>query len=98
MILLTTVHTTGVNWEGVLTVVASITVVLTAFTGLIMRSMKSAIRSEIHDVIALDVSPILVEIQNELKQHDTRIARLEGVEEGKQYVVRAANVTTVNPG
>jgi hypothetical protein len=41
------------------------------------------------------VVPKLDVITVELRLHDTRIARLEGVEEGKRMANAAANVTTM---
>ena len=94
MIIAGAVHTTGVNIEGVLANVASITVILGVFGAMLLRSFKRAIKDEIRDVIASEVTPALNVIKDELRSHDTRIARLEGVEQGKRYAVAAASVTT----
>ena len=91
------VHTTGVNWDGVLANVASITIILGAFAAVIVRSIKRSIVETVEGVISKKVTPVLESIQNELKQHDTRLARLEGVEEGKRQAVAQAGVTTVAP-
>lgn len=89
----TVVHTTGVNWDGVLANVASITVILVAFGAVIVRSIKRSIRDEVAAVIDDRVTPTLTRIQARLDGHDTRIARLEGVEDGKRQAIAAAGVT-----
>lgn len=88
----TTVHTTGVNFDGLLTSLASITVLLGFFSTLIIRLMKRSIKDTVETVILERVSPTLNTIQLELKDHDTRIARLEGIEEGKRQAVAQAAV------
>lgn len=89
-----TVHTTGVNLDGILANVASISVILGVFAAFIVRSIKRSIVDTVTAVIDKEVKPILDLIQRELKDHDTRIARLEGVEEGKRQAVAAAGVST----
>jgi predicted nucleic acid-binding protein len=91
------VHTTGVNWDGVLANVASITVILGVFGAVIIRSIKRSIKDEVSDVVATQVTPLLTKIQARLDGHDTRLARLEGVEEGKRQAIAQAGVTTVPP-
>lgn len=97
MIFAQVVHTTGVNLEGVLANVSSITVVLGVLGAFIIRSIKRSIKDEVGDVIAKQVTPVLNEIKDEIRVHDTRIARLEGVEDGRRQAVAAAGVTT-KPG
>lgn len=87
------VHTTGVNWETVLANVASITVIIGAFGALVLRVLRRSIKDEIHSVIASDVTPILNGIRTEIRDHDTRIARMEGVEEGKRQAVAQTAVS-----
>lgn len=94
MILAVTVHTTGVNIDGVLANVASITVIMGAFGALLLRSFKRSIKDTVTSVIDAEVKPVLDQIQDMLRDHDTRIARIEGIEEGKKYAVAAAAVTT----
>lgn len=88
------VHTTGVNIEGVLANVMAISVILSGASALIIRTIKRSIKDTVCDVVAQEVTPVLTEIKNELRLHDTRIARLEGVEEGKRQAVAAAGVST----
>jgi hypothetical protein len=90
----TTVHTTGVNVEGLLTTLASITILLGFFSTLIVRMLKRSVKDTVEQVVADKVTPILAEIRVELKDHDTRIARLEGIEEGKRQAIAAAGVTS----
>jgi uncharacterized membrane-anchored protein YhcB (DUF1043 family) len=88
------VHTTGVNWDGVLANVASITVILGVFGALVVRSIKRSIKDEVTSVIANEVSPKLDSINSQIQKHDTRIARLEGMEEGRKQAVAQAGVST----
>ena len=88
------VHTTGVNWDGVLANVASITIILAAFGAFIVRSIRRSIKDEVTGVIRDEVTPKLDTINLQLQRHDTRIAHLEGVEEGRRQAVAAAGVTT----
>jgi hypothetical protein len=88
------VHTTGVNWDGVLANVASITVILGVFAAVVARNIKRAIKDEIRSVISSDVTPALEKINTQIQKHDTRIARLEGVEEGKKQAIAQAGVST----
>ena len=88
------VHTTGINYEAVLANVVAIIVIVGGISGLIVRSVNRSIKAAVKSVVASEVTPVLNEIKDELRSHDTRIARLEGVEEGKRYAVDAAGVTT----
>jgi len=92
--LATTVHTTGVNWDGILANAAAVIVIFSAFGAIFLRAIKSAIKSEVTTVIDNEILPKLNDIQVLIRNHDTRIAKLEGVEEGKRYAVDAASVTT----
>lgn len=91
---LVTVHTTGVNVDGVLANAVAIIIIVGFFTGIIVKLIKRSIGEAVRTVIEAEVTPILNQIRDELKQHDTRLARLEGVEEGKRYALDAAGVTT----
>lgn len=82
----TTVHTTGVNWDGVIANVGGITVVLVALFGLLARVMKTQLK----EAVTTQVAPLFAEIQSQLQQirsdvdsHSTAIARLEGFQEGR---------------
>lgn len=88
------VHTTGVNWDGVVANVAAITVTISIIAAVITRSVKRSVREQISVVITRDVTPRLDAIATELRNHDNRIARLEGMEEGKRQAIAAAGVTT----
>lgn len=96
MIDVTTVHTTGVNWDSIITLLSAIVAIFAVFSGIIVRAIRKSIRAQVLDVVTAEIKPILTEIQNQLKRHDTRIARLEGVEEGKKYAIAAAGVTTTD--
>ena len=92
MIFAVTVHTTGINIDGVLANVASITIIMGAFGALLLRAFRRSIKDEIKDVIDTEVMPKLDSIQESIRDHDTRIATLEGVERGKRYAIDAAQV------
>jgi hypothetical protein len=92
-VLAVTVHTTGINPEGILANVASITIILGAFGALLLRQLKRSIQDTVTEIIGSQVTPSLEQIKAELKRHDTRIARLEGIEEGKRQAVAQAGVT-----
>ena len=98
MLSVLTVHTTGINWQGVLTNVASITIIVGAMLAFVVRTVKGSIKEQIEAVIKTDVMPIRQEIETSLRDHDTRIARLEGVEEGKKQAVAQAGVSANIPG
>jgi hypothetical protein len=91
------VHTTGVNWDQVITNIVGITAILSAFGAMIVRSIRRSVRDQISDVIGTTVTPQLDGIGATLAKHDTRIARLEGFNEGQRQTVAAAAVTTT-PG
>lgn len=80
------VHTTGVNLEGVLAIVVAMTIILTFFTGVLVWLVKRSIADAVRDAMA--------PIEKRIDDHDTRIARLEGVNEGRRQAVAAAGVTT----
>lgn len=89
------VHTTGVNIDGVLANVASITVILAALMGLMVRSIKRSLNDTItnivKDTIASEITPKFDEIKSDmgqvkgtLSEHAISIARLEGIREGQR--------------
>ena len=84
-----TVHTTGINPDGLLANAVSILIIVGFFTGLIIRLVKRSIGDE--------VSKAMAPIVKRLDEHETRLARLEGVEAGKRYAIAAAGVSA-NPG
>lgn len=90
----TTVHTTGINWDGVLANVAAITIVFAAVGAVITKSVKRSVGDQVSGAITDQVVPRLEKISGQLSDHDRRIARLEGVEEGKRQAIAAAGVTT----
>jgi hypothetical protein len=95
-----TVHTSGINWDGILATVAALTVILTPILtvagSMIVRSIKRATKDEITSVIDAKVTPTLDEIRRDLRRHDTRIARLEGIDEGKRLAVAQAHTTSTD--
>ena len=89
--ILAAVHTTGVNWESILTVILSLTTVVGGFTGWLFRRLdrnrsrsESFVRDQIK-VVSDALSHRLDAVDRHLEQQDrqvdnvsTRVARLEG--------------------
>ena len=88
------VHTTGVNWDNVVVLMAAFVVILSFFGGILLRAFRKSIKEEVASVIHSEVTPLLDKITKRLDAHDTRIARIEGIEEGKKQAIAAAGVTT----
>lgn len=95
MLFAAAVHTTGINWDGVLANVASITVVLGVAATAIIRNIRRSIKDQIESVVDKKVTPVLEHIEGTLSRHDTRITRLEGIEEGRRSAIAQAGVTSV---
>jgi hypothetical protein len=89
------VHTTGVNIEGILANTVALVVILTAFTTFIIKMVNKSIKAAVVSVVTNEVTPVLKEINDQLKAHDTRIAKLEGIEVGRRYAVDAAGVGVI---
>lgn len=109
MFLTQVVHTTGINWDGVIANVGSITAVLAIVGTLLSRSIKRSIQDTvkviIRDVIARDITPKFEEIQFNIADlsrlvsvQDRAIARLEGIQQGKRLAVDEANLSSRSPG
>lgn len=84
-----TVHTTGVNIDGILANAAAVTVIVGAFFALINRSVRQSIREEIRSEIKAEVLPELAAINATLRRHDSDIAWLKGLEEGRRQIREA---------
>jgi hypothetical protein len=89
MLEIVTVHTTGVNLDSVLANAVALTIIIGFFAAIIVRLVKRSIQDAVNDAM----QPIVKRIDD----HDTRIAHLEGVEQGKAYAIAAAGVSA-NPG
>lgn len=96
-------HTTGINPEGALATASAVVVLLTPVAILLSRSfkrsIKDAIRDEVKRIIADDVTPRFLHIDDSIallqetqNDHSVKIARLEGVQEGKRQVVTEARL------
>ena len=81
-----TVHTTGVNVEGVLAIGVELTIILTFFAAII----TFLVRRGITDAVRVAMEPI----EARLDEHDNRLSRLEGMEEGKRMAIAQAGVST----
>lgn len=73
-----TVHTTGINIDGSLTTAVLVVALLTPLFGLMLFVLRSFIGS----AIELALKPVW----NQLDQYGKAIARLEGIEQGKQFM------------
>ena len=85
----TTVHTNGINIEGVLANAVALTVILTFFGGIVVWLIRRSITDSVRDAMFPTVE--------RLNEHDRRITRLEGVEEGKRLAVSQARLTSSEP-
>jgi hypothetical protein len=84
----TSVRTHGVNWEGILTTVAALCIV-------ILPMLKWVVGSTVGGIVDRNITPRfksqevkLSAIEDHLANHDNRIAKLEGIEEGKRSMLR----------
>lgn len=91
---LPTVHTTGVNLEGVFATAASVTLMLGAIITALTWALKNANSAQIRQVIKEEVLPQFAILRRELDEVrvsvtglDTRVARLEGVEAGRRSIL-----------
>lgn len=80
-----TVHTTGINIEGVLANAVAVSVIVTFAIGIAIWLIKRSIAEAVRDA--------MIPIEKRIDDHDTRIARLEGVNDGRKQAVAAAAVT-----
>ena len=92
MLYLVTVHTSGINWDGVLGNAAATIVIIGTFAALIVRIIRRSIKDEIHDVITSEIVPQIKGLSQRVDLHDTDIARLKGIEEGKALAVAQAGL------
>ena len=94
-----TVHTTGVNLDGVLANVASITIILGSFLAIVVRSIKRSVKDQITDVIGTQVTPILEQQASRTRLNATTTPASpawRASKKGKKYAVAAVGVTTVD--
>lgn len=89
-----TVHTTGINWDAVFTIAASVVVLLSPVLTVLFRFARISTKDAIREVIAKEVLPRFDKIAAEIDalhaadaKLDNRLTRLEGVEEGKQSLL-----------
>ena len=73
------VHTTGVNWQGVAAVATAVVVLMTPVLGFAIWLLRQFIES--------GIDRALLPIVERLNSIDTRVARLEGREDGKRFQV-----------
>lgn len=88
------VHTTGVNWDGVFAISASvctiIAIALVPLGRLFLRALKEGQREAVLSVIQEEVVPRLDDIDKRVRMleekahdNDVRLSRLEGIREGQ---------------
>jgi hypothetical protein len=90
----TVVHTTGVNWDAILVNASAVLVIVATFSGILNKVLSRSITDKVKDVIKADVTPVLDQIQTSLRDHDTRLARIEGIEEGKRQLTAQSKLTS----
>jgi hypothetical protein len=100
-----TVHTTGVNLQGVLSTAAAVTILVTPLGLFMARTIKRSVKDEIDDVVEAaikrEVTPkveeiraILRDAQGTLNEHSVEIAYLKGVQQGKEQVIGQAKLSS----
>ena len=99
--LATAVHTTGVNIDGLVANVASLTVVIGAFGAVLLKLINRSIEDKIKIIVREAVAEVRTEIdahQVILDAHAVAIAKLEGIQVGKRLALdEMAQSSKVNP-
>lgn len=88
------VHTTGVNWQGVLVTASAVTVMVGIIGAVLTRVFSRSVGAQIDKAIDTKVSPKLDSLTHSVSDLDRRTTRLEGIDEGRRQAVAAAGVTT----
>lgn len=83
MIAVQTVHTTGVNWDGILVNAGVITTTISIIGGFFYRRIRTSFESATERIVDRTLHRALAPIIEELNRHGERIAYLEGVDSGK---------------
>lgn len=89
MLLAETVHTTGVNWDGIIVNAGVITTAISLIGAYFVRRINNSWAANTQKIVDSALKPILAT----LKAHGERIAYLEGVESGKKQVVSEAGLS-----
>ena len=91
---------TSVTWQSVATIAASVVVLLTPILAVLGYGLRATTRSTVESIIATEVTPRLDRIDGEIAAlhevdsgHAQRLARLEGVQEGKVFQQRQQTIT-----
>jgi hypothetical protein len=95
-VLSTTVHTTGINWSAVITISASVTLMVSVVGAVLVRIFNRSVGDQIDRALDSKVTPRLDAFGHALSDLDRRTSRLEGIEEGKRQAIAAAGVTTAS--
>jgi hypothetical protein len=102
------VHTTGVNIDGVLANAVAVTVILAFLGTIVIWVLRNAQREITRTTIKAEIAPVLNDINNQFQEIkiqltsittvltnlDTRVSRLEGIEEGKRQAWLEQNKPT----
>lgn len=106
------VRTTGINWEAVAAIAGVVSIVMTVIVLPAIRSMRVgyevSMERKIYAAINQSLDKKLLPMQEEMKELitdlktlDTRVARLEGIEEGKtrmqQQLIGNSSATPPDP-
>jgi hypothetical protein len=91
------VHTTGINLEGWAATVGSLTITLGGVFAMVGWAARQANRDDTRKIVKEESEAIRIELGamhidlSEIRKHlsglDTRVAKLEGVEEGKRFIM-----------
>lgn len=90
MFLGTTVHTTGVNWDGLVANAVSITLIVGMLGGLLLKLINRSIEDKITAAVKVAVEPIqeaITDLKTVLDQHGRDISYLKGMQEGKRMAL-----------
>ena len=104
-------HTTGVNWEAVASISASVATLIALAIWPTLRTVKKSMRAALDDAVEgrllphfkeisekLDlIEQRLTRIEHRLNDHERRITRIEGIEEGKRAATRQQLAGQVPP-
>lgn len=96
-----TVHTTGVNWDGILVNAGVIGVIISAVGKLIVNSVNRTIEDKLRNIVADEidskVTPQLQLLTATQSRHSIDIARLQGQAEGRRAAIDQAGIGPVTP-
>jgi hypothetical protein len=94
MLAIQTVHTSGVNWDGILVNAGVITTLVSLIGGFFYKRVKNTYETATERIVERIMDKALAPILEELRSHGERIAYLEGVDSGKKQMTAQAKLTS----